>query len=74
MIQLSIVVKFEFTPMLPGSTCGPDSICYRDQCVSKSTLDPAVLKEQIVDDFGWLSFTQNRGSQNSSQNCIPISG
>ena len=59
MIQLSIVVKFEFTPMLSGSTCGPDSICYRDQCVSKSTLDPAVLKEQIVDDFGWLSFTQN---------------
>jgi len=52
MIQLLIVVKFEFTPMLPGSTCGPDSICYRDQCVSKSTLDPAVLKEQIVDDFG----------------------
>ncbi|CAF1505143.1 unnamed protein product [Rotaria magnacalcarata] len=35
--------KYAFSPMLPGSECGENSICYLDKCVSNSDLDSSVL-------------------------------
>lgn len=37
--------------MLPGSKCGEESICYRDQCVLKSSLGPEVFETQIVNEY-----------------------
>ena len=31
--------------MLPGSSCGDDSICFSDECVPKSKIDPMFLKQ-----------------------------
>ncbi|CAF4548753.1 unnamed protein product [Rotaria socialis] len=35
--------KYAFSPMLPGSECGENSICYLDKCVSNSDLDSSLL-------------------------------
>lgn len=35
-----------FSPMLPGSDCDANSICHVDQCVSKNSIDPTLLKKE----------------------------
>jgi hypothetical protein len=41
-----LAFKTAFTPMLPGSSCGDNSICYLDKCVSITELDSSILNPE----------------------------
>jgi hypothetical protein len=45
--KLILENKFAFSPMLPGSDCGDNSICHLDQCVSMNDLDSSVLTTEF---------------------------
>ncbi|CAF0814562.1 unnamed protein product [Rotaria sordida] len=47
--------KSAYSPMLPGSECGENSICYRDKCVSKNNIDPLLFNNDFDTEILYLN-------------------
>jgi hypothetical protein len=57
--------KLSFSPMLPGSNCGNNSICYLDQCISMNNLDLSLLNiEYDTEILDLTTYCSSNGDSN----------
>ncbi|CAF2818352.1 unnamed protein product [Rotaria sp. Silwood2] len=47
--------KYAYSPMLPGSECGENLICYLDKCVSKNDIDPSLFNSDFDTEILYLN-------------------
>ncbi|CAF4544880.1 unnamed protein product [Rotaria sp. Silwood1] len=47
--------KYAYSPMLPGSECGENSICYLDKCVSKNDINPSLFNNDFDTEILYLN-------------------